>query len=161
MLSFSIPSRPKSPPSDVSNDEFLLLDEQDGLFIVGIDFGTTKCPTELSYGDDGKIYWGFDVPPNASSVLWFKLLLFREEDINNDTDVSEYLVSAREFLSRINKIAIDVVSNFLGALWKYTITKIVRARGQMVVDALVFRVVITVPAIWKGYARQAMHKAAD
>ncbi|TLD09571.1 hypothetical protein PspLS_11868 [Pyricularia sp. CBS 133598] len=35
------------------------------------------------------------------------------------------------------------------------------ARGQMVVDALVFRVVITVPAIWKGYARQAMHKAAD
>lgn len=31
----------------------------------------------------------------------------------------------------------------------------------MVVDALVFRVVITVPAIWKGYARQAMHKAAD
>lgn len=41
MSSFSIPSRPRSPSSDVSNDEFLVLDEQDGLVIVGIDFGTT------------------------------------------------------------------------------------------------------------------------
>ncbi|KAI6613465.1 hypothetical protein MCOR14_011598 [Pyricularia oryzae] len=194
MSSFSIPSRPRSPSSDVSNDEFLVLDEQDGLVIVGIDFGTTfsgvawattdelqkdpndinlimnwpgtgreesKCPTELSYGDDGKIRWGFDVPPDASSVSWFKLLLLREEDMNDEMDVSEHLVSARGFLSRTNKTAIDVVSDFLGALWKHTITKIVRARGQMVVDALVFCVVITVPAIWKGYARQAMHKAAD
>lgn len=121
----------------------------------------SKCPTELSYGDDGKIHWSFDVPPDASSVSWFKLLLLREEDTNDDRDVSEYLVSAREFLSRTNKTAIDAVSDFLGALWKNTIAKIVCARGQMVVDALVFRVVITVPAIWKGYARQAMHKAAD
>ncbi|TLD09572.1 hypothetical protein PspLS_11869 [Pyricularia sp. CBS 133598] len=99
MSSFSIPSRPRSPPSDVSNNEFLILDEQDGLLSIGINFGTTlsgvawattdelqkgpndinliinwpgtgrkesKCPTELSYGDDGKIHCGFDVPPDAS-----------------------------------------------------------------------------------------------
>lgn len=41
MSSFLIPSRPRSPSSDVSNDEFLVLDEQGGLVIVGIDFGTT------------------------------------------------------------------------------------------------------------------------
>ncbi|TLS21543.1 uncharacterized protein PpBr36_10253 [Pyricularia pennisetigena] len=194
MSSFSIPSRPKSVSSDLSNDDFLVLDEQDGLLIVGIDFGTTfsgvawattdelqanpndvnlimtwpgtgreesKCPTELSYDDDGKTHWGFDVPPDADSISWFKLLLLREEDVENDMYVCEHLSRGREFLSRADKTAVDVVADFLRAMWNHTIAKIERARGQTVVDALVFRVVITVPAIWKGYARQAMHKAAE
>lgn len=76
-----------------------------------------------------------------------------KKNTNNDTDIFKYFVNAREFFSQINKVAINVVSDFLNAFWKYTITKIVRARGQMVVNIFVFCVIITVPAIWKGYAR--------
>lgn len=63
-------------------------------------------------------------------------------------------------LKEIDKTAVDVVGDYLGALWKHVLETIYKARGEHVIDAMVFHVVITVPAIWKDYARQAMGEAA-
>ncbi|KAI6398031.1 hypothetical protein MCOR07_008314 [Pyricularia oryzae] len=186
-------SRPPPPAADDTDDDFLVVDDQDGILVIGIDFGTTfsgvawatteelednpndinlimnwpgtgreesKAPSELCYNDDGTIGWGFEVPPEADSIRWFKLLLLRDEDMGEELRNVPQLSDCRDFLKRTGKSAVDVVADYLGMLWKHTIETIVRARGQTVVDAMVIRTVITVPAIWKGYARQAMEKAA-
>lgn len=57
------------------------------------------------------------------------------------------------------KTAIDLIADYLRALWAHVLDTIKKARGESVVDALPFHVVITVPAIWKGYARDGMAKA--
>ena len=81
------------------------------------------------------------------------------EDMGEELRNVPQLSDCRDFLKRTGKSAVDVVADYLGMLWKHTIETIVRARGQTVVDAMVIRTVITVPAIWKGYARQAMEEA--
>lgn len=58
------------------------------------------------------------------------------------------------------KTATDLISDFLRVLWKHILETITRDRGEALLDALQFVIVITVPAIWKGYARQNMEKAA-
>ncbi|TLD18625.1 hypothetical protein PspLS_10332 [Pyricularia sp. CBS 133598] len=194
MPSVTIPVRPKHPPpSDDTDDDFQVVDDQDGILVIGIDFGTTfsgvawatteelednpndinlimnwpgtgreegKAPSELCYDDDGTIGWGFEVPPEADSIRWFKLLLLKDEDLGEDLGASPHLDQCRAFLQRTRKSAVDVVADYLRMLWRHTMQTIVRARGKTVVDAMVIQAVITVPAIWKGYARQAMEKAA-
>lgn len=97
-----------------------------------------------------------DVEPNR----WFKLLLVKEEDLSQELRSSEILLLARRKLRESGKTAIDLISDYLRILSKHTIEIIQKARGEEVVDALRFHYVITVPAIWKGYARQGMEEAA-
>jgi len=63
-------------------------------------------------------------------------------------------------LEQSGKTAVDLVSDYLRQLWEHIMLTIEKARGEMVIEALPIHVVITVPAIWKGYARQAMQEAA-
>lgn len=118
-----------------------------------------KAPTELFYEDDN-IMWGFDVPRDGDPVRWFKLLLLKEEDLDPELRTSEFLFRARKMLRENGKTAVDLIADYLRGLWAHTIQTIEKARGKSVVDALQFRVVLTVPAIWKGYARQSMEAAA-
>lgn len=118
-----------------------------------------KIPTELFY-EDGKTYWGYGIPADGDPVRWFKLLLLKEEDLDANLRNSEILWRGRKMLKENGKTAIDLIADYLRALWVHVIESINKSRGESVVDALVFRVVITVPAIWKGYARQGMERAA-
>lgn len=59
-----------------------------------------------------------------------------------------------------DKTAIDLVADYLRALWAHTLETISKDRGKTVLDALQFHIVITIPAIWQGYARQDMEEAA-
>jgi hypothetical protein len=118
-----------------------------------------KVPTELFYEDD-EIMWGYEIPHDADPVRWFKLLLLKEEDLDEDMRSNEFILRGRRLLRENDKSAIDLVTDYLRALWAYVLKSIKKARGEAVVDALTFHVVITVPAIWKGYVRQAMEKAA-
>lgn len=52
------------------------------------------------------------------------------------------------------------MADYIKLLWNYAIEMITKARGDDIVSNLRFHVVITVPAIWKGYARQSMREAA-
>lgn len=121
--------------------------------------GEVKAPTELFYEDD-ELLWGFEVPMDADPVRWFKLLLLKEEDLDDDVKASEPLLRARKMLRENNKTAVDLVADYLRKLWQHTLQDIIDDRKEYIVDALRLHVVITVPAIWKGYARQAMETAA-
>ena len=104
--------------------------------------------------------WGFDVPRDGDPVRWFKLLLLKDEDLDPDLRTSDFLIRARKMLRENGKTAVDLIADYLRGLWGHAIETIERARGKSVIDAMQFRVVITVPAIWKGYARQSMEAAA-
>ena len=118
-----------------------------------------KAPTELFYEDDSTM-WGFEVPRDGDPVRWFKLLLLRDEDLDPELRTSDFLIRARKMLRENGKTAVDLIADYLRELWAHAIATIERARGKSVVDALRFRVVLTVPAVWKGYARQSMEAAA-
>ena len=117
-----------------------------------------KTPTELFYnGSD--IKWGYDIPRDAEPLRWFKLLLLQEEDLNRNVQSSEFLRHGRQYLKDNDKSAVDLIADYLRLIWEHSIHIIKKARGNTVIEALRFHVVITVPAIWKGYARQGMKEA--
>lgn len=118
-----------------------------------------KTPTEIFY-EDGCLMWGYAIPPDADPIRWFKLLLLREEDVPPELKDSEFLLRARKALGESKKTATDLIADYLGALWRHILDTIHKARGSSVLEALTFHVVITVPAIWKDYARQDMKEAA-
>ncbi|MCJ1346745.1 hypothetical protein MMC31_004963 [Peltigera leucophlebia] len=164
--------------------------ELDEFIVIGIDFGTTysgaawasvadfesdqinlitswpgtgreegKAPTELLYEDE-RLMWGYAIPPDADPIRWFKPLLLREEDLTAELRGSEFLLRARKALRESQKTATDLIADYLGALWRHILDTIYKARGKSVIEAMTFHVVITVPAIWKDYARQGMEEAA-
>lgn len=118
-----------------------------------------KAPSELFYEDD-RLFWGYTVPADADPIRWFKLLLLREEDLTGELRNSEFLIRARKRLKESQRTATDLIADYLGALWKHILDTIHKARSKSAIDALTFHVVITVPAIWKDYARQGMEEAA-
>ena len=118
-----------------------------------------KAPTELFYEDD-QLMSGYEIPADADPVRWFKLLLLKEDDLSPDLKSSEFILRGRKMLKESGKTATDLIADYLKTLWKHTLQTITKARGESVVDALVFHVVTTVPAIWKGYARESMKQAA-
>ncbi|OQE47198.1 hypothetical protein PENCOP_c001G01352 [Penicillium coprophilum] len=167
------------------------LAEVDDVLVIGIDFGTTfsgaawatlddfenneinvitswpdhgrdeaKAPSKLLY-EDGKVTWGFGVPGDADPIRWFKLLLLREEDLSDEVRQSEFVLRARKMLRETGKSATDLVADYLKGLWQHTLETIYKTRTETVVDAYIFNVVVTVPAIWKGYARDAMEEAFE
>ncbi|KAL2834215.1 hypothetical protein BDW59DRAFT_44951 [Aspergillus cavernicola] len=168
----------------------LKLGEDDDQLVIGIDFGTTfsgvawatpenfeaeqinqitawpgtgreegKAPTELLYEDE-QTMWGYNIPGGADTVRGFKLLLLRDEDLTEEIKASEFFLRARRMLKDTKKTPVRLIADYLRAVWKHTLDTINKALGEFVVDGLRFHVVITVPAIWKAYARQAMTDAA-
>lgn len=118
-----------------------------------------KAPTEIFY-EDGRLMWGYMIPLDADPIRWFKLLLLRDEDLGEELRASEFLLRGRKMLRESNKTATDLIADYLGALWRHILDTIHKARRKSVIEALAFHVVITVPAIWKDYARQGMEEAA-
>ncbi|KAK3936893.1 hypothetical protein QBC46DRAFT_357106 [Diplogelasinospora grovesii] len=160
------------------------------IMVIGIDFGTTysgvawataadfdnrhinlittwegtgreegKAPTEL-YENGRGWTWGYDIPLDADPVRWFKLLLLKNKDIPFEMPNAKFLRRAQKVMGETGKKAVDLVADYLWCLWAHVLECLYRSRGKSVVDALPFHVVITVPAIWKGYARQKMRAAA-
>lgn len=118
-----------------------------------------KAPSEIFY-EYGEMSWGYLVPSDGDPVRWFKLLLVQEEDLEPELRSSEFILRARQFMRTEGKTPVDLIADYLRALWAHTLQTIAKARGQTVLDALRFHIVLTVPAIWKGYARRDMTEAA-
>lgn len=120
-----------------------------------------KAPTAIYYDDGiGETSWGYDISDDVSAMQWFKLLVLRPDDVPVDVRQSSAFMNAKRMLKDSGKSAVDVIADYLRVFWKHVMDTIVRERGEFVVDALKIHVVLTVPAIWKGYARQRMKKAA-
>ncbi|EFX04491.1 hsp70 family chaperone [Grosmannia clavigera kw1407] len=166
-------------------------DDRGNVLIIGIDFGTTysgvawatpydfeqeqinlihswpgmglekgKAPTELCY-EDGQVYWGYEVPADADAVQWFKLLLLREDDLSPALANSEHVRRCRRMLHDQAKTPVDLVADYLRLLWAHVLDTISRDRGDAAVAGMRLHVVLTVPAIWPGYARQRMEEAVS
>jgi hypothetical protein len=118
-----------------------------------------KTPTQIYY-ENRKIYWGYDVPGDADPLQWFKLLLLKDEDMDPRLQRSEYILRARNMLEGLKKSATEVISDYLRLIWSHALACITKARGAAVVQGMQFHVVLTIPAIWKSYARQEMQIAA-
>lgn len=140
--------------ADFESDQIQLISSWPG---TGREEG--KAPTELFY-EDKRSMWGYTIPSDADPIRWFKLLLLREEDLASELRDSEFLLRGRKMLRESGKTAVDLIADYLRALWRHILDTIQKARGKAVVEGLTFHVVITVPAIWKDYARQGMEAAA-
>lgn len=140
--------------ADFENDQINLITSWPG---TGREEG--KAPTELFYEDE-RLMWGYIIPGDADPIRWFKLLLLRDEDLDEELRASEFLLRGRKMLRESDKTVTDLIADYLRALWRHTLDTIHKARGKSVIEALTFYVVITVPAIWKDYARQGMQEAA-
>lgn len=117
-----------------------------------------KAPTELFFEDD-KVFWGYEVPPDSDPVRWFKLLFLKDEDLAPELRASEFILRGRKMMRENDTTAVDLVADYLREFWKHVVREITKDRGHIVVDALRFHVVVTLPAIWKGYARRGMQDA--
>lgn len=62
-------------------------------------------------------------------------------------------------MKRLNNHAIEVISDYLRELWKYTLDCIERAEGASIVELSTFKVIVTLPAIWPAYAQIRMREA--
>ncbi|GAW18679.1 hypothetical protein ANO14919_081600 [Xylariales sp. No.14919] len=118
-----------------------------------------KVPTQIWYGDNEEIAWGYDVPIDAEPFQWFKLLLLHIQDLSPDIRDSKLLARAREMMEKSSKTAVDLIADYLRLLWEHAMSTISRELSEIVVEALAIHVVVTVPAIWQGYARHAMEEA--
>lgn len=121
----------------------------------------SKAPSEICYKDD-EITWGYGIDPQDEPLRWFKLLLLKEDDLQDDVRNSEHLKRTRQMLKSLGKSAVDVVADYLRALWEHTIKIIQRERGEGGVAGLPFKVALTVPAIWEQYpyTQNSMWQAA-
>ncbi|CAI7646825.1 unnamed protein product [Penicillium manginii] len=122
-----------------------------------------KVPTKLYYefgpATDTPL-WGFEIPDDIEALEWFKLLLLREDDMWKDLQESVHIGRAKMLLRESEKTAEDCIADYLRAIWKHTLKTILKARPSYLVESLQFHVILTVPAIWKDYARSAMTEAA-
>lgn len=120
-----------------------------------------KAPTEIHYGVNGEIAWGYDVPPDQEAIRWFKLLLVNDSDLDKDIRNSPQLKRAKELLRQLKKTPVDVIADFLRLLWKHATDDIIRDRGSVAFKGSRLRVWITVPAIWQADACKRMRQAVE
>lgn len=118
-----------------------------------------KVPTEIAYGDDGTISYGYAIAPDAERLGWFKLLL-AENDLPQDVRESHQLKTARKLLDRLGKDAVEVTADYLRLIWQYAIAEI-RHQNPRSIDGMPFRIVIGVPANWPAGAQVKMRMAAQ
>jgi hypothetical protein len=120
-----------------------------------------KAPTEIWYDENDEPAWGYSVPADVEPFRWFKLLLLRTEDVDPELRQSDFLARSTRMMEESGKTPVSLVTDYLRLLWAHVMSAIERARGESVVEALAIHVVITVPAIWKSYARRDMEVAAQ
>ncbi|KAF5654811.1 hsp70 family chaperone [Fusarium sp. NRRL 25303] len=118
-----------------------------------------KVPTEIYYDDDGEMKWGYDIPGEVSRLQWFKLLLLKPDDLSPEMRASPFLQRARDITRQSGKAPVDVVADYLRLLWDHAQTKIKQELGNAAFNALTLHIVVTIPAIWKGYAQQSTEQA--
>ncbi|KAK3987602.1 hypothetical protein QBC44DRAFT_371934 [Cladorrhinum sp. PSN332] len=101
--------------------------------------------------------WGFQVFPQSDPLRWFKLLLVDEADLDDDLKKSEQLKESRTRAEAFPGGVDQLISNFLGKLWNHTLEELGETHVPL---SLPLKVAITVPAIWKPYAKERMKRAA-
>ena len=119
-----------------------------------------KAPTTISYeASAAKPLWGYGIPVEEASLKWFKLLLLDEEDLPLHVRNIGHLASTRQLLKTVDKTPVEVVADYLRALWQHALEGIGRTIGQRYLEDSNFQIIATLPAIWPHYAQVRMREA--
>jgi hypothetical protein len=118
---------------------------------------SSKAPSLIHYGPDGRSRWGYEIPSDVEPLKWIKLLLLDEADAKK-LKKSADLRKAREALERSGKSAERVCADYLNALWNHTIRDIRKEFGEGM-DRIPYRVVVTHPAIWNEKSIRKLREA--
>jgi molecular chaperone DnaK (HSP70) len=121
-----------------------------------------KVPSDISYDKNGKpAKWGFGLGSNDSSIRWAKLLLTRCS-LNNMNDSQEPLLKATsKQLLELKITAVDAIADYLRFLWEHILERLRVRLTQVALDNMIFKIVLTIPAIWDHIAQESMRLAAS
>ncbi|KAL2694137.1 hypothetical protein Neosp_000709 [[Neocosmospora] mangrovei] len=144
-------SRRKNPPKLITNWKDLRHFNRD----------KEKVPSAVLYNQmvAGDFDWGYAAPIGEDVLRWFKLLLVDENDLPFKIRTSPHVMTARALIRQLKKTPVEVIGDYLGALWKHSRENIMRAVGQRVFKIARLHFVVTLPAIWPHYARTRMEEA--
>ncbi|KAK4442181.1 hypothetical protein QBC34DRAFT_444370 [Podospora aff. communis PSN243] len=117
-----------------------------------------KTPTVIKYSASEAAAWGYSVSLGEEGIRWVKLLLLDDADLEKYLTAAalSHLTNMRDMIRESGKEVVDVVADYLRLLWGHVLEEVGGANTR---DTAPFTVVVTVPAIWKGYARSRMHLA--
>ena len=123
-----------------------------------------KVPSDICYGADGRpSNWGFGLSSKDNPLRWTKLLLCplsmknmpspskKEEDVVDGT---------RRQLKYLKKSPVEVISHYLRFLWQHILQRLRDRLTAPILDNMILKVVLTVPAIWDHTAHKQMREAA-
>lgn len=125
---------------------------------------SNKAPTLIAYDDDGKPYWGFDIPSKLDDdkIKWLKILLEPEIHVQgtfNDTDIIDHYLSRRT-LERFGRDAIEAASDYVRLLWEHIKDQIISEHSQATYRFAEKSVVFSVPAVWSEKAKHNTYLVA-
>lgn len=120
----------------------------------GSNLTTDKVPTEIAYGPDGKIRWGYEIRPDEDRLRCFKLRLAERRALPIGVSTS----GQDELLARWGKDAQTATADYMGALWRHA-KEVLRRRWPFMPTTTV-EIILTVPAVWPDAAKNATLSAA-
>jgi hypothetical protein len=119
-----------------------------------------KVPSRIYYDHEtGDIKWGYNIPTDIRPIEWFKLLLLEEKDLSQDLKNSSHIRTARKMMQEAQKTPVELVGDYLKALWGHIISEIQDEKGAALINGTQFHVILTIPAIWKDDGRDKMQQA--
>jgi molecular chaperone DnaK (HSP70) len=129
---------------------------------VPTEIGYTAPPTQERPGDSSAkpapgIKWGFQFKPEDTRLRCIKLFLDRNQKL-------PHFVSPVETASQLRKhekTVMEAVSDYLAQIYKHTMETLTRRYGESFMSMTKVQFVLTVPASWSDYGKDATLKAAE
>ncbi|KAF4633007.1 hypothetical protein G7Y89_g5117 [Cudoniella acicularis] len=120
-----------------------------------------KVPSDIAYNLSGiPCKWGFQVNADDNPFRWTKLLLTNRSLANMANSQENVLDNTRRLLKQYQKSAIDVIADYLKFLWKHILDRLQKRLTVPVLNNMLLKVVLTIPAIWDHSSQENMLAAA-
>ncbi|KAK6529165.1 hypothetical protein TWF694_004377 [Orbilia ellipsospora] len=137
-----------------------------------------KCPSDIAYSA-GTYRWGYLIPPGAPRLAWAKLDLDEDNFYENQGENEDYVDVDDPFaetpanpddefpmaegmrFNPLNKSPVDVVADYLTALYDVIMSNLRRAQGENFINKTAIDWVMTVPAVWSEKAQALTKEAAS
>ncbi|EWC46244.1 hypothetical protein DRE_04415 [Drechslerella stenobrocha 248] len=133
-----------------------------------------KCPSEIAYSG-GNYTWGYKIPPGQPRLAWAKLDLDEDNFYENQdeyVDVEDPLAEPSTAgdgfpmaegmrHNPMNKSPVDVVADYLTALYDVIMSNLRRAQGENFINKTAIDWIMTVPAVWSEKAQALTKEAAS
>lgn len=111
----------------------------------------------LHKGDIRDVRYGYELQPDESRIKYIKLFLDRTQDYSKMAQVH----NTPEELFKYGRYIEDAVTDFLAKIYERTRTALIQRYRRSVVMTAPIQYVLTVPAVWSDYAKEATLRAAQ